>query len=127
VRATHPPVVVLTSNRTRELHDALKRRCLFHWIEYPTAARAAEIVRRRVPSSSRALAEQAARTIDRIRRLDLQKPPGIAETIDWVGALALLGVASIDDRALDRTLGCALKYVEDQHIVRAAGLPALVG
>jgi MoxR-like ATPase len=127
VRAPHPPVVVLTSNRTRELHDALKRRCLFHWIEYPNAARAAEIVRRRVPTSSRALAVQAARTIDRIRQLDLQKPPGIAETIDWVAALALLGVTSINEAALDSTLGCAVKYVEDQQIVRGAGLSVLVG
>jgi MoxR-like ATPase len=122
VRATHRPIVVLTSNRTRELHDALKRRCLFHWIEYPTAARAAEIVRRRVPGSSRTLAEQAAQVVQRLRGLDLQKRPGIAETIDWVAALELLGVRAVDTATVDRTLGSVLKYVEDQELARAAGL-----
>ena len=105
VHATHRPIVVLTSNRTRELHDALKRRCFFHWIEYPSAARAAEIVRRRVPGSSRTLAEQAARVVERLRALDLQKRPGIAETIDWVAALELLGVSTVDTATVDRTLG----------------------
>jgi MoxR-like ATPase len=124
VRATHRPIVVLTSNRTRELHDALKRRCLFHWIEYPTAARTAEIVRRRVPGSSRTLAEQAARVVERLRGLDLQKRPGIAETIDWVAALELLGVRAVDAATVDRTLGSVLKYVEDQQLARAAGLSA---
>jgi MoxR-like ATPase len=122
LRATHPPIVVLTSNRTRELHDALKRRCLFHWIDYPSAARAAEIVRRRVPGSSRLLAEQAARTVERLRSLDLQKPPGIAETIDWVAALELLGVHTIDGVAIDQTLGSVLKYIEDQQLARASGI-----
>jgi MoxR-like ATPase len=122
VLASHRPIVVLTSNRTRELHDALKRRCLFHWIEYPPAARAAEIVRRRVPGSSRTLAEQAAQVVERLRGLDLQKRPGIAETIDWVAALELLGVRVVDTDAVDRTLGSVLKYVEDQQLVRAAGL-----
>ncbi len=121
VLATHRPIVVLTSNRTRELHDALKRRCLFHWIEYPPAERAAEIVRRRVPGSSRALAQQAAEVVERLRGLDLQKRPGIAETIDWVAALELLGVRVVDTDAVDRTLGSVLKYVEDQQLVRAAG------
>ena len=122
VRATHRPIVVLTSNRTRELHDALKRRCLFHWIDYPSAARAAEIVRRRVPGSSRLLAEQAARVVERLRGLDLQKRPGIAETIDWVAALELLGVRTVDPTTVDRTLGSVLKYVEDQQLARASGL-----
>ena len=96
IRATHPPIVVLTSNRTRELHDALKRRCLFHWIDYPDPERSAEIIRRRVPGSSRLLAQQVAETVDRLRALELQKPPGIAEAIDWVGALELLGVRAVD-------------------------------
>ncbi len=122
VRATHRPIVVLTSNRTRELHDALKRRCLFHWIDYPPAARAAEIVRRRVPGSSTLVADQAARVVERIRGLDLQKPPGIAETIDWVAALELLGFRTVDRAAIDRTLGSVLKYVDDQQLVRAANL-----
>jgi MoxR-like ATPase len=125
VRAAHPPVVVLTSNRTRELHDALKRRCMFHWIPYPSAARIADIIRRRVPASSRTLAEHAARTVQRLRALDLQKPPGIAEVIDWVAALELLGVRSVDAGALERTLGSVLKYVEDQELARSAGLAAL--
>jgi MoxR-like ATPase len=126
IRATHPPIVVLTSNRTRELHDALKRRCLFHWIDYPGPERSAEIIRRRVPGSSRLLAQQVAETVARLRRLELQKPPGIAEAIDWVGALELLGVRAVDADALDRTLGSALKYVEDQQLVRASGLSSLV-
>ncbi len=122
VRASHPPVVVLTSNRTRDLHDALKRRCVYHWIEYPDPARAAEIVRRRVPGSSLSLVEQAARTVSRLRAVDVQKPPGIAETIDWVGALELLGVRVLDREALDRTLGSLLKYKEDQELLRSEGL-----
>jgi MoxR-like ATPase len=125
LRAAYPPIAVLTSNRTRELHDALKRRCLFHWIDYPSAQRSAEIIRRRVPGSSRALAEQVARTVERLRRLDLQKPPGVAEAIDWVAALELLGVETLDAGAIDRTLGSVLKYAEDQEVVRAAGLEQL--
>jgi MoxR-like ATPase len=126
IRATHPPIVVLTSNRTRELHDALKRRCLFHWIDYPDAERSAEIIRRRVPGSSRLLAQQVATTMVKLRGLELQKPPGIADAIDWVGALELLGVRAVDADAIDRTLGSVLKYVEDQQVVRAAGLSRLV-
>ncbi|MGZ4634214.1 AAA family ATPase [Oryzihumus sp.] len=126
LRAAYPPIAVLTSNRTRELHDALKRRCLFHWIEYPSAQRSAEIIRRRVPGSSRTLAEQVARTVERLRRLDLQKPPGVAEAIDWVAALELLGARALDAGAVERTLGSALKYVEDQQVAREAGLATLV-
>jgi MoxR-like ATPase len=126
ITAAYPPIVVLTSNRTRELHDALKRRCLFHWIEYPSAERAVEIIRRRVPGSSRSLAEQAARTVHRLRQLDLQKPPGIAEAIDWVAALEVLGVHTLDAGAIDRSLGSALKYVEDQQLVRGIGITSLV-
>jgi MoxR-like ATPase len=127
IHATHPPAVVLTSNRTRDLHDALKRRCIYHWIDYPSPEREAEIVRRRVPGSSAALAAQVAAAVRRLRGGDVQKPPGIAEAIDWVAALELLGVERLDAAAAERTLGSVLKYREDQELVRAAGLEGLVG
>jgi MoxR-like ATPase len=127
IRATHPPVVVLTSNRTRDLHDALKRRCLYHWIDYPTAERTVEIVRRRVPGSAEPLAVAAAAAVARIRTLELEKPPGIAEAIDWVAALTLLGTARLDPAAATATLGSVLKDRSDQEVVRRAGLPWLVG
>jgi MoxR-like ATPase len=126
VRATHPPVIVLTSNRTRDLHDAVKRRCLYHWIDYPTPEREVEIVRRRVKGVSETLAVQVAGAVARIRDGDVQKPPGIAEAIDWVAALDLLGVEELDEAAVERTLGSVLKYSEDQEVVRAAGLDQLV-
>ena len=126
IRATHPPVIVLTSNRTRDLHDALKRRCLYHWIDYPTPKREVEIVRRRVKGASEILAVQVADAVARIRDSDVQKPPGVAEAIDWVAALELLGVEQLDEAAVDRTLGSVLKYSEDQEVVRAAGLEHLV-
>jgi MoxR-like ATPase len=126
IRATHPPAVVLTSNRTRDLHDALKRRCLYHWIDYPSPEREVEIVRRRVPGTSQRLAVDVARALQRLRASDVQKPPGIAEAIDWVAALELLGVEQLDAAAADRTLGSVLKYRDDQELVRAGGLEALV-
>jgi MoxR-like ATPase len=126
IRATHPPVIVLTSNRTRDLHDAVKRRCLYHWIDYPTPEREVEIVRRRVKGASEILAVQVADAVARIRDSDVQKPPGVAEAIDWVAALELLGVEELDAAAVDRTLGSVLKYSEDQEVVRAAGLEHLV-
>jgi MoxR-like ATPase len=126
VRATNPPLVVLTSNRTRDLHDALKRRCLYHWIDYPDAAREVEIVRRRVPDAAQALAVDVAAAVRRLRGDDLQKPPGVAEAINWVAALGLLGVERLDATAADRTLGAVLKYREDQQAVRAQGLERLV-
>jgi len=126
VRATHPPAIVLTSNRTRDLHDAVKRRCLYHWIDYPTPEREVEIVRRRVKGVSETLAVQVAGAVARIREGDVQKPPGIAEAIDWVAALDLLGVEELDEAAVERTLGSVLKYSEDQEVVRAAGLDQLV-
>jgi MoxR-like ATPase len=127
IRASHPPVIVLTSNRTRDLHDAVKRRCLYHWIEYPSAERVVEIVRRRVPGSSQVLAVQVADAVSRLRDSDVQKPPGIAEAIDWLRALDLLGVERLDAAVAARTLGSVLKYGEDQDAVRAAGLDRLVG
>ncbi|ADB51449.1 AAA family ATPase [Conexibacter woesei] len=125
VRATHPPAVVLTSNRTRDLHDALKRRCLYHWIDYPSAEREVEIVRRRVPEAARELAVDVATAVRRLRGGELQKPPGIAEAIDWVAALRLLGVMRLDPVAAERTLGAVLKYREDQQLVRERGLDRL--
>ena len=126
IRATHPPIIVLTSNRTRDLHDAVKRRCLYHWIAYPTPAREVEIVRRRVKGASETLAVQVADAVSRMRDSDVQKPPGIAEAIDWLAALSLLGVERLDVAAVDRTLGSVLKYGEDQEVIRAAGLEQLV-
>jgi MoxR-like ATPase len=125
VRATHPPVIVLTSNRTRDLHDAVKRRCLYHWIPYPTPEREVEIVRRRVKGASETLAVQVANAVSRMRASDVQKPPGVAEAIDWLAALSLLGVEQLDAAAVDRTLGSVLKYSEDQEVIRAAGLEQL--
>jgi MoxR-like ATPase len=126
IRATHPPAVVLTSNRTRDLHDALKRRCLYHWIDYPPPAREVEIVRRRVPGTSRELAGDVIAALGRLRSADVEKPPGIAEAIDWVAALEVLGTERLDSAAADRTLGAVLKYREDQEAVRADGLDRLV-
>ena len=126
VRAAVAPIVVLTSNRTRDLHDALRRRCLYHWIDYPESARLVEIVRRRVPGADRLAAEVAA-AVRRLRALDLQKPPGIAESIDWVSALTLLGVPTLSAGAAERSLGALLKHREDHELVAARGLDWLVG
>ncbi|MFP5379640.1 MAG: AAA family ATPase [Vicinamibacteria bacterium] len=126
IRATHPPIVILTSNRTRDLHDAVKRRCLYQWIDYPTPQREVDIVRRRVKGVSEILAVQVADAVSRMRDADIQKPPGIAEAIDWVAALDLLGVDHLDVATADRTLGSVLKYSEDQEVIRAAGLAELV-
>jgi MoxR-like ATPase len=126
IRASHPPAIVLTSNRTRDLHDAVKRRCLYQWIDYPSPEREIEIVRRRVPGAAKTLAVQVVAAVARMREGDIQKPPGIAEAIDWLAALELLGVAELDAEMAGRTLGSVLKYAEDQDVVRAAGLEALV-
>jgi MoxR-like ATPase len=126
VRATHPPVIVLTSNRTRDLHDAVKRRCLYYSIAYPAPEREIEIVRRRVHGSSESLAVQVVAAVGQMRDSDVQKPPGIAEAIDWLAALAVLGVDRLDAGTIDRTLGTVLKYSEDQELVRVAGLDRLV-
>jgi MoxR-like ATPase len=122
IRAQHPPIVVLTSNRTRDLHDALKRRCLYHWIDYPSAEREAEIVRRRVPGASQQLADDVAAAVRGLRTQDIQKRPGIAEAIDWVAALRVLGAERLDAESAQRTLGAVLKYREDQELVREHGV-----
>ncbi len=127
IRPTHPPIVLLTSNRTRDLHDALRRRCLFHWIDYPRPERTTAIVRRRVPSSAEPLAVGAADAVARLRGIELEKAPGIAEAIDWVAALSLLGVERLDPDSAELTLGSILKNRDDVELVRARGLDWLVG
>lgn len=122
IAAKQPPIVLLTSNRTRDLHDALKRRCLYHWIDYPDLEHATQIVRARVPEASAELAQDVAGAVQRIRSLDVQKPPGVAEAIDWVHAAALLGLTRLDELGVERTLSSVLKYREDQDLARAEGL-----
>jgi MoxR-like ATPase len=117
IRAEYPPIVVLTSNRTRDLHDALKRRCLYHWIDYPTVEQATAIIRRRAPAARTDLAENVAAAVARLRTLDVQKPPGIAEAINWVGALQMLRIDELDGVAVERTLGSVIKYREDIRVV----------
>ena len=126
VSARRRPAVVLTSNRTRELHDALKRRCLFHWIGHPSLDREIEIVSVRVPGIPERLATEAAAFVQGLRRLELAKPPGVAETIDWAQALAALGSEQLDARTVEETLGSVLKYYEDFALVRDETLLALV-
>jgi MoxR-like ATPase len=122
IAATVPPIVVLTSNRTRDLHDALKRRCLYHWIDHPDLERTIEIIRQRVPSSTTTLAEQVAAAVTRLRTLDVQKPPGVAEAISWTLALDLLGIERLDGEVVASTLGSVLKYHEDAAAARERGL-----
>ena len=124
--AAHKPVVVLTSNRTRELHDALKRRCLYHWIGHPSLEREIDIVKVRVPGVPERLAAQAAAFVRGLRRLDLAKPPGVAETIDWARALTALGRQELDAEVVEQTLGSVLKYHEDLLAVRDVALQELV-
>jgi MoxR-like ATPase len=126
IRARRKPAVVLTSNRTRELHDALKRRTLFHWIGHPSLEREVEIVRLRVPGIPERLAAEAAAFVRGLRMLDLAKPPGVAETIDWAHALAALGREEIDAEVVEQTLGSVLKYREDIEAVRDETLAGLV-
>ncbi|MFL5075888.1 MAG: AAA family ATPase [Microvirga sp.] len=126
IHARQRPYVILTSNRTRELHDALKRRCLYHWIGHPSVAREIEIVELRVPQVPTRLAEQAARFAAELRSLDLQKPPGLAETIDWAQALTALGQQELDVENVQATLGSLLKYHEDLLAIRDEALAGLV-
>ncbi len=126
-RAAIPPVAVLTSNRTRDLHDALKRRCLYHWIGYPDVDRIASIIRRRVPGAGEPIAAQVARSVSRLRGLDLTKPPGVAEAIDWADALRVLGVTELDVDSAGRTMSAVLKYPEDEEVTRRVGFAEVVG
>ena len=126
IRAQQRPVVVLTSNRTRELHDALKRRCLFHWIGHPSLEREIEIVRLRVPGVPERLAAEAVAFVQGLRKLDLAKQPGVAETIDWAEALAALGRRELDADLVESTLGSVLKYHEDIELVRDEALISLM-
>ena len=119
VGALTPPAVIVTSNRTRELHDALKRRCLYHWIDHPDLDREVEIVRARAPHVGAALARDVAQAVARLRDLDLTKRPGVAETIDWANALAFLGAEQLDTRLARDTLGSVVKDHEDQELVMA--------
>jgi MoxR-like ATPase len=126
VRADVPPLVVLTSNRTREVHDALKRRCLYHWLAHPDLAREVAILSRRLPGIDERLAVQVSSAVRRLRDLELLKPPGVAEALDWAGALLALGCAELDAESAAATLGAVLKYREDTERVVAAGLDALL-
>ena len=125
-RAAQPPLVVVTSNRTRDVHDALKRRCLYHWVEHPDFEREVAIIGLRAPQAGPELARQVAAAVEQLRAMHLYKPPGVAESIDWTAALAALGRQQIDERTVELTLGTVLKYQEDQNRVRATGIEELV-
>lgn len=122
VKAAHPPIVVITSNRTREIHDALKRRCLYHWVGYPNAARELKIVRAKLPEVAKALSEQVVHFVQALRKEDLFKSPGVAETLDWAAALSELDVVTLDPATVSDTLGVLLKYQDD--IARIEGSKA---
>lgn len=127
IAAETKPVVVLTSNRTREIHDALKRRCIYHWIDYPTSEREAAIVTRKVPGIETDVAIALADAMSRLREMDLFKPPGVAETLDWAESLRLLEAGALTGPMIDKTLGVVLKYKDDIDAVRSAGVETLVG
>jgi MoxR-like ATPase len=127
IKAAKPPRVILTSNRTREVHDALKRRCLYHWIDYPTQDKEFEIVLARVPTAPATLARNVVTFIHRLRAVDLTKVPGIAETLDWANALLSLGATELSSQVVDETLGVVLKYEEDIRHVRGARVKELLG
>jgi MoxR-like ATPase len=127
IRAEVPPVVVVTSNRTREVHDALKRRCLYHWVDHPTFEREVAIVRARYPEASESLATSVTSAVQRLRAADLLKPPGVAETLDWTQALLALGARTLDADTATRTLGAVLKYREDHERIARSGLAEVIG
>jgi len=127
IQARRPPVAVLTSNRTREVHDALKRRCLYFYIDHPGLALELEIVRLRVPGADERLARQVATAVQELRNMDLYKPPGVAETLDWTEALVALGAKELDEALIEATLGSVVKYREDQQRALGAGLQLLTG
>ena len=125
-RATVPPIVIITSNRTRDVHDALKRRCLYHWVEHPDLEREIAIVQSRVPGADELLTRQVSRLVAELRSIGLFKPPGVAETIDWVMALTALGRTELDASSVEASLGAVVKYREDADRVRARGIDTLV-
>jgi MoxR-like ATPase len=125
-KAATPPIVILTSNRTRDVHDALKRRCLYHWVDHPSFDREVAIVRLRVPQIAESLAKQVAAAVEHMRSLNLYKPPGVAETIDWATALAQLGARELNEAVVSATLGTVLKYREDHDRVREQGISQIV-
>ena len=125
-KAATPPIVILTSNRTRDVHDALKRRCLYHWVDHPSFDREVAIVRLRVPQIAESLAKQVAAAVEHMRSLNLYKPPGVAETIDWATALAQLGARELNETVVSATLGTVLKYREDHDRVREQGIAQIV-
>jgi MoxR-like ATPase len=127
IKAQSRPIVVLTSNRTREIHDALKRRCVYHWIDYPTPARESEIITRKVPEIEGKLADSLAEAMRRLRGMELFKPPGVAETLDWAESLRLLEAGELTGPTIESTLGVVLKYKDDMDMVRSAGVDSLVG
>jgi MoxR-like ATPase len=124
--ATSPPLVILTSNRTRDVHDALKRRCLYHWVEHPGFEREVAIVRLKAPGVSEGLARQVAAAVEQMRSMELYKPPGVAETIDWALSLAALGRSQLDERTIESTLGTVLKYREDAERVKQTGIAEMM-
>jgi MoxR-like ATPase len=126
VKASTPPIVVITSNRTREIHDAVKRRCIYHWIDYPTVEREIEILHKKAPDTPEILSKELAMAMQRLREFDLFKPPGVAETIDWAKALQVLGEVELSADVVDATLGVIVKYEEDLQTVRAVGTESLV-
>ena len=126
-RAEIPPIVVITSNRTRDVHDALKRRCLYHWVQHPGVEREVEILRVRAPHVPAALARDVAVVAAELRDMGLYKPPGVAETLDWAEALVLVGVEDLDEAAFETTIGALLKYREDQDRLRSRGFGDVVG
>lgn len=122
IGAETPPVVVITSNRTREIHDAVKRRCIYHWIDYPSVEREIEILSVKAPDTPQVLADELALAMQKLRELDLYKPPGVAETIDWAKALAILGTEQLSADVIDETLGVVVKYEDDMATVRTSAL-----
>ena len=122
IKADHPPVVIITSNRTREIHDALKRRCFYYWVDYPNSEREMEILKRKAPDASKALSQQVVGFVQKLRRMDLFKLPGIAETIDWTEALMQLDALELAPEVINDTLGVLLKYQDD--IARIQGSEA---
>jgi len=126
IRAAAPPIVVVTSNRTREIHDAIKRRCLYHWVEYPNAERELEIVRRKAPGASEKLSREVVAFVQRLRGMDLYKAPGVAETIDWTRSLLVLDTVSLYPQTIGDTLGALIKYQDDIARLQGEDLGALL-